>query len=219
MATFFSGVILDMDGLLLDTERLQMEVGPAVLADLGHDLPGDYFKNLVGVARLQAARMIEGRVGVPIDAAALDTAWDLAMDKRMADGVPLRPGVHDFLDALDRLDIPRGVATNSMTARAEWKLDHAGLLDRLDAVVGVDQVAHGKPAPDVYLEGARRLKLHPSQCIALDDSDLGVQSAIAAGMMMVIQIPDLVASVDRKAHHEVDGLSAAKAILKIGQSS
>ncbi|WP_273692350.1 HAD family hydrolase [Ketogulonicigenium vulgare] len=219
MAAFFLGVILDMDGLLLDTERLQMEVGPAVLANLGHDLPKDYFKSLVGVARLQAARMIEDRVGVPIDATALDTAWDLAMDKKMAEGVPLRPGVHDFLDALDRFDIPRAVATNSMTARAEWKLDHAGLLDRLGAVVGVDQVAHGKPAPDVYLEAARRLNLHPSQCVALDDSDLGVQSAMAAGMMMVIQIPDLVASVDHKAHHEVDGLCAAKAILKIGQSS
>jgi len=219
MATFFSGVILDMDGLLLDTERLQMEVGPAVLADLGHDLPEDYFKSLVGVARLQAARMIGERVGVPIDAAVLDIAWDLAMDKKMEDRVPLRPGVHDFLDALDRLQIPRAVATNSMTARAEWKLDHAGLLSRLDAVVGVDQVAHGKPAPDVYLEAAKRLNLHPSQCVALDDSDLGVQSAMAAGVMMVIQIPDLVASIDRKAHHEVHGLSAAQAILKIGQSS
>ena len=88
MATFFSGVIIDMDGLLLDTERLQMEVGPTVLADLGHDLPEEYFKSLVGVARLQAAQMIEERVGFPIDAAALDSAWDLAMDKRMADGVP-----------------------------------------------------------------------------------------------------------------------------------
>ncbi|MBF5080040.1 HAD family hydrolase (plasmid) [Paracoccus marcusii] len=219
MATFFSGVIFDMDGLLLDTERLQMELGPEVLAEFGHDLPRDYFNNLVGVARLQAARMIEDQVGVPIDAAALDIAWDLAMDKKMADKVPLLPGVHDFLDALDRLEIPRAVATNSTTARAEWKLDHAGLLGRLNAVVGVDQVAHGKPEPDVYLEAAKRLNLHPSQCVALDDSDLGVQSAMAAGVMMVIQIPDLVASIDRKAHHEVDGLSAAQTILKIGQSS
>ncbi len=135
MAVSFSGVILDLDGLLLDTERLQYEVGPSVLNGFGHDLSPYFFRDLVGVDRVESARLISLKIGAEIDATALDAAWNDAMDERMKDGIPLRPGVHDFLDALDKHDLPRAIATNSVTERAKWKLAHAGLLNRLDAVV------------------------------------------------------------------------------------
>lgn len=172
---------MDMDGLLLDTERLQMEGGPDVIARLGYALPPQFFRRLVGVARHDAASIIGEEVGVPIDRLALDTAWDEAMDLRMENSVPLRPGVAAFFDALDRLGLAKAVATNSITGRAEWKLDHAGLLDRIDAVVGVDQVEAGKPAPYVYLRAAERIGRSPTECAAFDDSDLGVRDAMDAG--------------------------------------
>ncbi|MFK0274096.1 HAD family hydrolase [Ensifer sp. NPDC090286] len=211
----FSGVILDLDGLLLDTERLQFEVGPAVLHGMGFDLAPDFFRKLVGVDRVESARLIGLEIGASIDSADLDRAWNVAMDKRMRDSIPLRPGVHDFLDALDKRKLPRAVATNSVTARAEWKLDHSGLLDRIDAVVGVDMVKRGKPAPDVYVAAAEKLRLAPSDCIALDDSDLGVRAALSAGIPKVIQVPDLVMSRDLLAHHQANSLSEARNILGI----
>lgn len=209
----FAGVILDMDGLLLDTERLQLEIAPAVLRRLGHELEPAFFNRLVGVPQAENARLIGLELGMEIDAAVLDAAWNEAFHARMQQGIPLRPGAADFLDALDRRRLPRAIATNGITARAEWKLEQTGLLGRIDAVVGLDQVARGKPAPDVYVEAARRLALHPSQCVALDDSDLGVRAALAAGIKTVIQVPDMLPSRDLLAHHQAQSLDAARAIL------
>jgi beta-phosphoglucomutase len=213
MTLRFSGVVLDLDGLLLDTERLQFEVGPAVLSGMGYDLAPAFFHTLVGVDRVESARLINLEIGANIDGADLDRAWNAAMDERMQDAIPLRPGVHDFLDALDERKLPRAVATNSVTARAEWKLQHAGLLKRINAVVGVDMVKRGKPAPDVYIAAAGKLGLDPSECIALDDSDLGVRAALDAGMAKVIQVPDMVMSRDLRAHHQAGSLAEARALL------
>jgi len=215
MTLQFSAVVLDLDGLLLDTERLQFEVGPSVLKALGFELPSTFFRSLVGVDRVESARLISVELGADVDGALLDLAWNEVMDECMASGIPLRPGVHDFLDALDECELPRAIATNSLTERAEWKLAHAGLLERVGHVVGVDQVARGKPAPDVYIEAARRLGLQPSDCVALDDSDLGVRAAVAAGMAKVIQIPDLVMSKEFRAHHQATSLTEARTILGI----
>lgn len=206
-------VLLDMDGLLLDTERVQMEVGPEVATSLGLNLPDTYFRNLVGVARVRVAELIGQHVGRPIDPLELDAVWNKAMDARMGDNIPLRPGVVEFLDLLDRNSIRTAVATNSVTQRAQSKLAKAGLLDRFDAIVGVDLVANGKPEPDVYLEAARRLGCAPFMCAALDDSDLGVEAALSAGVGTVIQIPDLLPSTTRRAHYQTASLSEAASLL------
>ena len=202
MAVGFSGVILDLDGLLLDTERLQLEIGPGVLRSLGHELEPSFFMRLVGVPQAENARLISQELKTDIDAAVLDAAWNRALYARMLEGIPLRPGVHDFLDALDRHRLPRAIATNGITARAEWKLEQTRLLSRIDVVVGLDQVERGKPAPDVYIGAARRLNVDPSACVALDDSDLGIRAALAAGIKTLIQIPDMMPSQDLQAHHQ-----------------
>ena len=189
MTIKFSGVLLDLDGLLLDTERLQVEIGPAVLRSLGHEMEPAFFHRLVGIPQAENARLISLELGTAIDAVALDAAWNEAFYARMLEGIPLRPGAGDFLDALDRMRLPRAIATNGVTARAEWKLEQTGLLGRIDAIVGIDQVERGKPAPDVYIEAARRLGLSPSQCVALEDSDLGVRAADLQGSMSAVGNP------------------------------
>lgn len=213
MTTNFSAVILDLDGLLLDTERLQLETGPGVLRSLGHELDPSFFHRLIGVPQAQNAGLISQELGVEIDAAALDAAWNDALYARMQEGIPLRPGVLDFLDALDRHALPRAIATNGITARAKWKLEQTGLLSRIDLIVGLDQVSCGKPAPDVYVEAARCLNVDPSKCAALDDSDLGIRAALAAGIKIVIQVPDMMPSQDLQAHHQALSLDMARKIL------
>ncbi|WP_064830057.1 HAD-IA family hydrolase [Rhizobium phaseoli] len=76
-------------------------------------------------------------------------------------------------------------------------------------------VAKGKPAPDLYIKAAGLLGLRPEQCVALDDSDLGVAAAVDAGIMRVIQVPDLLASRELRAHHQAVSLDRARAILGI----
>lgn len=134
MVLGFAGVVFDLDGLLLDTERLQLETGPEVISGFGYELAPEFFYRLVGVDRMESARLINLELGSNIDGSHLAEAWSAAMDSRMLDAAPLRPGVHAFLDAIDENHIPRAVATNSMTKRAEWKLSHAGLLERMSTL-------------------------------------------------------------------------------------
>ncbi len=197
----YSGVIFDLDGLLLDTERWALAVGPGIFKARGFDFSEAFFHTLVGTSEVDAARMMSAEAGRPIAPELIHDTWNQAM-LAMTDPIPLRPGVMDFLEAVEAKGLPRAIATNSQTARAEWKLRQAGLLDRFDAVVGMDQVAAPKPAPDVYIEAARRLGLRPEQCAALDDSDLGVRAAVSAGISTVIQIPDMSPSLELLAHHQ-----------------
>lgn len=208
----FEAVIFDLDGLLLDTERLALEAGVDALASMGHAVPEEVFISLVGIDAVEGHRILCDHLGCALDAAALDDAWHRAMDARMTGGVPLRPGVQAMLAALDAAALPRAVATNSDTARATAKLAAAGLGGRFATIVGFDAVPQGKPAPDVYLEAARRLGADPARCVALEDSDTGVRAAHAAGMT-VVQIPDLLPSRERLAHHHLGSLLEAMALL------
>ncbi len=207
----FSGVILDLDGLLLDTERWTVERGPELFAAYGFDFSTDFFHSLVGISDIEGAQIMSAQSGRAVDTAFVEKVWRDAMDGLTE--LPLRPGVLGFLDALDAHKLPRAVATNSVTDRAQWKLKVGGLLSRVDVVVGRDQVAHAKPAPDVYLEAARRLGISPGDCAALDDSDVGVRAAVDAGVKIVVQIPDMMPSTERAAHHQAESLTAAIEIL------
>ena len=209
----FSGVILDLDGLLLDTERWTIDAGPEVFGALGFDFSRDFFESLVGVSDVDGAAIMSRQAGRPVEVAFVEKAWTDAMHA-MTD-MPLRPGVAGFLDALDAHNLPHAIATNSVTERARWKLKTAGLLDRVGPVVGRDQVAHGKPAPDLYVEAARQLGLRPEDCAALDDSDVGVRAAVAAKIGTVVQIPDMSPAVERLAHHQVASLDAARVLLEL----
>ena len=105
-------------------------------------------------------------------------------------GIDTKPGLLSLLDQLEAAAVPRAVATSSSAKQAAETLEASGLADRFAHIVTSDQVACGKPAPDLYLEAARRLGLSPTACIALEDSEAGVQSASTAGMT-VVMVPDL----------------------------
>jgi HAD superfamily hydrolase (TIGR01509 family) len=210
-----SGVILDLDGLLLDTERLAIEAGPVVLRRFGHEIDPQFFHRTTGVDQYETHRMVNQAVGDDIAFDTFNDAWNDVMYALMTKALPFRPGVEAFFDALDRWRLPRAIATNSVTSRAEWKLQRVGLLDRVDAVVALDQVEKGKPAPDLFIEAARRIHLEPSECAALDDSDTGVRAAVTAGIKLVIQVPDMMPSRELLAHHQAESLDAARAILGI----
>lgn len=215
MADFkFDAVIFDLDGLLLDTESVAIKSGIEGLAALGHTVEESVMHDLVGVDDREAHRRICVRLGVDLDYVVTSAAMREAFRKRLEQGVPLRPGVAAILDALDAINLPRAVATNSQTEGATWKIGKAGLTGRFDAIVGVDQVGAAKPAPDVYLEAARQLGIDPARCLAFEDSDLGVKAALAAGMT-VVQIPDMTPSVDRLAHFQAEDLVSAMGLVEI----
>ena len=202
----YQAVIFDLDGTLLDTEAITHAAGIEAFAALGVEVDPAFLHGLVGKDDATGGALI--RAAYPqMDPARFDTLWIAGVRRRMAAGIPLKPFALDLLDLIAQ---PRAIATSSGRESAARKL----AVSRLPAfahVVTVDDVERPKPAPDPYLLAAQLLGVDPGACIAFEDSDTGAASARAAGMT-VVQVPDLVPTDGRHAHHLApDLLSGARA--------
>jgi HAD superfamily hydrolase (TIGR01509 family) len=182
-------VVFDLDGLLIDTESLSREGWKWALAEFGHTLTDADYEPCIGRTAIDTCAMWRSRFGDDLPAESANQMRREYMDERLEE-VALMPGVEDILDKLDILGLPRAVATSSKAANAERKLWVTGLAARIPIVVSSDLVAQGKPAPDIYLEAARRLGVEPANCLVFEDADGGVEAAHAAGMS-VVMVPDL----------------------------
>ncbi|MEM9319614.1 MAG: HAD family phosphatase [Pseudomonadota bacterium] len=183
--------LFDMDGLLLDTERVGLRAFVEVARDHGL-APRDaelLFLRLVGKTMPRATDLI--LAAIPgVDVARLDADWHAALDRAMAQTVPLRPSVAETLAALSAAGIAMAVVTTTRTDRARHHLALAGILGYFVDVVGIDRVSRPKPDPEPYHLGASILGLAPENCAAFEDSDTGTLAAIRAGCA-VWQVPDL----------------------------
>jgi HAD superfamily hydrolase (TIGR01509 family) len=117
----------------------------------------------------------------------------------MSNGVPVKTGVVELLDFLAAKGLPLAVATSAARATAERNLGRAGLLERFTALATRDDVENVKPAPDIYLEAARRLGVPPAHCVAFEDSSVGIVAAHAAGMRAVMVIDILPPTEEARA--------------------
>ncbi len=198
--TRYHAAIFDLDGLLLDTERMALQASHEALNGLGFTAETGFFESFVGKDDQTVAQLVAARFGPSFGQEAFNTRWSAHFAALLEAGIPLRPFVIDMLDAVADLGLPCAIATSSRLASAERKLAITGLRPRFAALVSCDCVARPKPAPDPYLLAARRLGVDPTACIAFEDSDTGAAAAMAAGMT-VVQVPDMVPSAGRNAHH------------------
>jgi HAD superfamily hydrolase (TIGR01509 family) len=189
MAPRFQGVVFDNDGLLLDTEAAWTRAEEDLFARRGRAFTPEHKRALIGSSRSSSALMLEAMLDRPGEGHALaDELHELVMVEALA-GVPARPGALELVDGLRAAGVPLAVASNSRREFVERVLAGAGLLDgHFDAVVTADDVAEPKPAPDLYLSACSALGAEPRLSAALEDSPVGVQSALAAGLF-VIAVP------------------------------
>jgi HAD superfamily hydrolase (TIGR01509 family) len=174
----FDLVIFDCDGVLVDSERLAVRTEREILSALGWPLAeSEIIERFVGRSAEYMHREIERELGRPID-------WDAEFEPRYREAFEreLVPVV-GVVAALDRISVPTCVASSGSHAKMRFTLGLTGLLDRFgDRLFSVDEVDHGKPAPDVFLYAAERMRVEPGRCAVVEDSVSGVTAGLAAGM-------------------------------------
>ena len=183
-------VFFDMDGLLVDSERVWLEIETGVMARLGAAWTPEHQANLVGgsMERTVGYMLSVSGAGVPPETI---REWMIdGMVARLQDGVPVMPGASELLDALRDEGVPVGLVTSSVRPIADAVLKSVGR-ERFDLVVTADDVTRTKPDPEPYLTAARRLGVAPARCVVLEDSPSGVAAATAAGCA-VVAVPSLV---------------------------
>jgi HAD superfamily hydrolase (TIGR01509 family) len=201
------GVCFDLDGTLVDTERVQWQAYRRVLAGYGADLDLDtYRRHFIAVAG--GAEWACGRWTLPVDAATLRAHKAEVYRDLIAAGAPAMPGARACLERLHG-EWPLAVVTNSPRAETAMLLHAADLDGLLDAVIAREDHAAAKPAPDAYLAAAAALGREPAECVAVEDTPRGVHAARAAGLRVVAVPSDLTADQDfTQATRRVDGLDA-----------
>ena len=188
----FDLVIFDCDGVLVDSERLAVRTEAEILTGLGWPLTeADIVERFVGRSAAYMHQEIERQLGRPID-------WDAEFEVRFREVFERElapvPGV---VEALDQIRIANCVASSGSHERIRFTLGLTGLFDRFEGrIFSVDDVARGKPAPDIFLHAAERMETPPGRCAVVEDSISGVSAGLAAGMAVFAFAGGVSASAD-----------------------
>lgn len=183
-------VFFDMDGLLVDSERVWLEIETGVMARLGAAWTPEHQAHLVGGSMERTVDYMLAVSGAEVAPRAVREWMIDGMVARLQDGVPVMPGASELLDALRDEGVPVGLVTSSLRPIADAVLKSVGR-ERFDLVVTADDVTRTKPDPEPYLTAARRLGAEPVRCVVLEDSPNGVAAATAAGCA-VVAVPSLL---------------------------
>ena len=179
-------VIFDFDGTILDSETAEFESHRRLFADWGATLTEDEWCEGVGI--LKAETHWFDRLCTRADHPLSFDRFREFTHRYFQEHVRMEPmpGVSALLGALIATSVPRAVASSAPSDWVTRGLEGLNLRTAFDTVVTIDQVARGKPEPDVYLEAARRMRIEPARCVAIEDSGPGLAAARAAGMRTVV---------------------------------
>ena len=191
-----SGIIFDMDGVLIDSERQSNEGWLWAAGQLGVDMPMWLIDSFKGAPAELCCKFFDDYYKGVIDyweAKKLRTQHVYKI--RETEGIPVKKGVKDIFEYIRNYGLKCAVATSTRRESAEKTLHEIGVWDYLDAVVYGDEVEHGKPEPDIFLRAAKAIGVNPSEAVVVEDSINGIKAGYAADMR-VVHIPDTIAIDD-----------------------
>lgn len=200
-------VILDMDGVLVDSEPLQLLAANAVLGRFGFELSEEENAAYLGMDDAAFFSAVIEKHGLDADPAALSAEREKEVLALIEKGVLPQPGVPELIAGLKMRGYPMAVASSSPRAVVDAMLAELGVDRSMDAVVTADDVERGKPAPDLFLLAAEKLDVDPAECMVIEDALHGVRAARAAGMVPIaVRTRDNFAFDFSEAERVVDGL-------------
>lgn len=191
-----SGIIFDMDGVLIDSERQSNEGWLWAAGQLGVDMPMWLIDSFKGAPAELCCKFFDDYYNGVIDYwEAKELRTQHVYKIRETEGIPVKKGVKDIFEYIRNNGLKCAVATSTRRESAEKTLHEIGVWDYLDAVVYGDEVEHGKPEPDIFLRAAKAIGVNPSEAVVVEDSINGIKAGYAAGMR-VVHIPDTIAIDD-----------------------
>ncbi len=183
-------VIFDLDGTLIDTEKLYRRFWPLALAHFGYELSDERALMLRSLGRPFAPKQFSEWFGPGFDYAEVRAYRKRLFEEHVREfGVDAKPGARDAVLRLQEMGLTTAIATATDPERTARYLELAGLSGLFRQIISATMVPLGKPAPDVYLHACGQLGLRPGECLAVEDAPNGVRSAHAAGLP-VVMVPD-----------------------------
>ncbi len=188
----YKAAIFDMDGLLLDTERIFLDAFKKTCAELDHKFDMSLFISIIGTNAVKTKDILTEGFGRGYNHDRFREVWIRNVEAYLAtNSIPIKEGAVNLLEKISSVPMPMAIATSTRYHDAVNTLESTGILDYFSFVIGGDHVINSKPDPEIYLKTSNKLGLNPGECVVFEDSENGVKSAHAAGMD-VIQVPDLV---------------------------
>ncbi len=192
------GIIFDMDGVLIDTERMYMDCWMIAGKELGIDdesvesLVHDCIGLSTNDMRAMCAKRLAGKASYD---EGLKRVRDIFRKKRIEEGIPVKTGAYMLLEYLKTNRIPIGLASSTSYHTIVEELTQLQMIDYFKLIIGGDMVSEGKPSPQVYVKACKELMVNPCKTIAIEDSINGLKSAKGAGLK-TIMVPDLLPFTD-----------------------
>lgn len=186
----FDAVLFDMDGTLIDTERLYMEEWIRATELQGFELTDKLWQTMLGRPTVDCLRLMQEEFGQSFNVDAHIAEWRPRLNEKLQNHVPVMPGVVALLKDLKANDIALAVATSATRASAEAYLATAGLRTFFSHVITRDDVDQGKPHPEPFQKAAAALSVAPERCLAMEDTEAGIRSAHGSGAVPIM-IPSM----------------------------
>ena len=210
-------VIFDMDGLILDTEKLYLEFGLEVFRDFGYNITEEAILGTVGLNDESTMAYYTEYLGKPVNFDEIFRKIDEKLHSASVNKeIEIKKGFFELADYLEKNNIKKVVATSSKREKAEFMLKNADILERFDFLVCGDEVKNGKPDPEIFLKAAEKLKANVRNTMVLEDSYNGLRAARSADMIPVM-IPDLLEAtpeISELIHKKTDDLTGVIEILE-----
>ena len=177
------GLVFDCDGTIADTMPLHYEAWLMAFGEHGHDFPEALFYEMAGIPTHTIIEILNEKHGYQMPVRETAARKDALFEELIPRVRPIEPVVALVERYAGKL--PMAVATGGTRSLCSKTLSALDLLQYFQALVTADDVEHGKPAPDIFIEAARRIKIPAEACCAFEDAELGLQSARAAGMLVI----------------------------------